>query len=106
MSDINFDVIDRHGKQHSVAAATGSTLMNVLKAAGLPIAAICSGAKSCATCHVFVKEGYQRVGSPDEDEIDLLDESGLYQEGISRLSCQIEVLPNLNGLCIEIAPQN
>lgn len=106
MSDIQIEVVDRKGVHHSLSAATGSVLMHVLKSAGLPIAATCSGAKSCATCHVFVSEGYQRVGSPDEDEIDLLYESDYYNECNSRLSCQIELVPELSGLQIELAPQN
>lgn len=80
--------------------------MALLKSAGLPVAAICGGAKSCATCHVYIKEGYEIVGSPDEDEADLLDESAYYREGVSRLSCQIEVVPSLTGLHIEIAAQD
>ena len=106
MSDIQIEVVDRKGGRHLLSAAAGSSLMHVLKSAGLPIAATCSGAKSCATCHVFVKDGYQRVGSPDEDEIDLLYESDHYKEGASRLSCQIELVPAHSGLQIELAAQD
>lgn len=106
MSDIQIEVVDRNGRHHLLFADAGSTLMHVLKSAGLPVAATCSGAKSCATCHVFVKDGYQRVGSPDEDEIDLLYESDHYKEGTSRLSCQIELVPTLSGLQIELAAQD
>jgi 2Fe-2S ferredoxin len=106
MSDIQLEVVDRKGVNHSLSAASGTVLMHVLKTAGLPIAATCSGAKSCATCHVFVREGYQRVGEPDEDEIDLLYESDHYNESMSRLSCQIELVQELSGLQIELAPQN
>jgi len=106
MSKIQIDVADRNGKQHSLFASPGGTLMNALRSAGLPIAAICGGAMSCATCHVYVKDGYERVGIPDEDEIDLLSESEHYREGISRLSCQIEILPSLAGLCVELAAES
>lgn len=106
MSDIEIEVTDRKGRLHLLHAAAGGSLMTLLKSAGLPVAATCSGAKSCATCHVYVQGGYEIVGAPDEDEIDLLDESDHYREGVSRLSCQIEVVPGLTGLHIEIAAQD
>lgn len=106
MSDIRIEVTDRKGRVSEVVGPTGSTLMEVLKARGLPVAATCSGAKSCATCHVFVGEGYTRVGPPDEDELDLLSESDHYRGTTSRLSCQIVLQSTLTGLHVELAPQD
>lgn len=104
MTMIQLDVIDRKGREHSLSFSSGGSLMSVLKASGLPIAATCSGAKSCATCHVYILEGYDKVGAPDEDELDLLLEADSFRDGSSRLSCQIEVDPSLAGLRVEIAP--
>ena len=101
---IELDVIDRKGRARSISVPPGGSLMSVLKASGLPIAATCSGAKSCATCHVFVLDGYDQVGQPDEDELDLLLEADSYREGHSRLSCQIQVTAALTGLRVEVAP--
>lgn len=106
MSEIHIEVTDRKGRHHSLQAMPGGSLMSLLKSRGLPVAATCSGAKSCATCHVYVEGGYEAVGSPDDDEIDLLAESDHYRETTSRLSCQIKVVPELTGLRIELAPQD
>ena len=106
MSDIRIEVTDRKGRVSEVVGPIGSTLMEVLKARGLPVAATCGGAKSCATCHVYVGEGSPQVSLPDEDEVDLLSESDHYREGTSRLSCQIVLLPTLTGLHVELAPQD
>ncbi|MNR64299.1 Putidaredoxin [compost metagenome] len=70
------------------------------------MAATCGGAKSCATCHVYIGEGSPPVGLPDEDEIDLLSESDHFHEGVSRLSCQIVLVSTLSGLHVELAPQD
>jgi 2Fe-2S ferredoxin len=105
MFDIQIEVTDRKGRISQLIGAQGFTLMEALKAHGLPVAATCGGAKSCATCHVYIDESSAKVSPPDEDEIDLLSESEHYREGISRLSCQIALLPMLAGLRIELAPQ-
>ena len=105
MSNVKVSVMDRSGKVFSIEASSGTTLMQAMKDRGLPVAAICSGAKSCATCHVFVEEGLRRVGVPDEDECDLLSESSHYREGVSRLSCQIELGDDLQGIAVRLAPQ-
>jgi 2Fe-2S ferredoxin len=104
MPDISIEVTDRKGRINRITVPGGSTLMAVLKDSGFPVAATCSGAKSCATCHVWVKDGYARVGAPDDDEVDLLSESDHYRDAISRLSCQILLDPALTGLEIELAP--
>ena len=106
MLEIQIEVTDRKGRVSQVAGAQGLTLMEVLKARGLPVAATCGGAKSCATCHVYVGAGTGLLNPPDEDEVDLLAESEHYREGISRLSCQIVLFPMLSALHVELAPQD
>jgi 2Fe-2S ferredoxin len=106
MPEIKIEVTDRKGQVAVFAASSGTTLMHAMKDHGLPVAAICSGAKSCATCHIFVSEGYTRVGTPDEDEIDLLAESDHYQEDMSRLSCQIELSAEMENLKVQLAPES
>ena len=106
MLDIQIEVTDRKGRTSQLIGAPGLTLMDALKAHGLPVAATCGGAKSCATCHVYLGESSAKVSPPDEDEVDLLSESEHYREGTSRLSCQIVLLPMLAGLHVELAPQD
>lgn len=106
MSSIRIHATDRQGHSHSLDVQEIYSLMEQLKARGLPVAATCGGSKSCATCHVYVAEGYARVGEPDEDEVDLLIESDHYRPGISRLSCQITLDCALNELKVELAPQD
>ena len=64
----------------------------------------CGGVCSRATCHIRVKpEWVDRVGCPGEDEKDLLElEDGADER--SRLSCQIEMTDELDGLVVEVAP--
>ena len=62
----------------------------------------CGGVCSCATCHVRVKpEWMERVGRPGEDEKDLLELEDAADER-SRLSCQIEMTSELDGLVVEV----
>ena len=106
MGTIHVNVIDRNGREHNLAAEEGITLMELLKTKGLPVAAICGGARSCATCHVYITDGYSRLDTSDEEETDLLLESDHYREGISRLSCQITVNAGLNDMKVELAPRD
>lgn len=106
MGTIHVNVTDRNGREHNLLADEGITLMDLLKAKGLPVAAICGGARSCATCHVYVTDGYARLDAPEEEETDLLLESDHYREGISRLSCQITVAASLNAMKLELAPRD
>ena len=64
----------------------------------------CSGCCSCATCHVRVKpEWLDKTGRATEAEQDLIDLESGTDEG-SRLSCQIEMSDELDGLVVEVAP--
>ena len=65
--------------------------MEILRDGGLDIAAECGGACACATCHVYVNDGwYEKLPPPSEAEIDMLD-MALAVEPNSRLSCQIDL---------------
>ncbi|MCW8196972.1 ferredoxin reductase [Verminephrobacter aporrectodeae subsp. tuberculatae] len=103
---VTIEATDRKGRVHHLENPPGSSLMEVLRARGLPVAATCGGARSCATCHVYVHGGYGSVGAPDEDELDLLTESEHYRAGESRLSCQIQLQPQTGRLQVELAPQD
>lgn len=97
-------VIDRDGIEHEVEGATGAKLMEVLRDADLGIAAICGGMCSCGTCHVYVDPAWTgRLPAAMSDERDLLEI--LSPRECSRLSCQIRLTADLDGLQVTIAPE-
>ncbi len=66
------------------------------------IEAECGGMCSCATCHVYVDPAwFEATGSPENIEQDML-ESALDLQETSRLSCQIEVSDELDGLIVRL----
>lgn len=97
-------VVDREGTEHPLEALEGWRVMEVIRDWGLPIKAECGGACSCATCHVYVDEGWlDRLPEKSADEEDMLD--GCFEvEENSRLACQILMSPELDGLKITLAP--
>jgi ferredoxin, 2Fe-2S len=97
--------IDRKGAEHAVEGTDGWTVMEALRDAGLPVAAECGGACACATCHVYVEEGwYEKLPPPRPEEIDMLDMALAVQPN-SRLSCQITCGPATDGIKVTIAPE-
>ena len=91
---------DRKGTDHSIEGTDGWTVMEALRDAGLPITAECGGACACATCHVYVDEAWrEKVGPPSPMEEDMLD-FGFDVRPNSRLSCQIKVSDELDGLVV------
>ena len=96
---------DRKGAEHTIEGRDGWSVMEILRDADLPIAAECGGACACATCHVYVTDGwYEKLSPPSEAEIDMLD-MALAVETNSRLSCQITCVPELDGIKVAIAPE-
>jgi 2Fe-2S ferredoxin len=99
MPKINF--IDFTGASRAVDAEAGSTVMEAAIRNNIPgIEAECGGACACATCHVYVAEDWRaKVGDPTPMEEDMLD-FGYDVKPNSRLSCQIKVTPELDGLVV------
>jgi 2Fe-2S ferredoxin len=93
--------IDVHGTSRTVEAETGSTVMeNAVRNAVPGIEAECGGACACATCHVYVDEAWRTaVGEPASMEEDMLDFAFDVRPN-SRLSCQIKVRAELDGLVV------
>ena len=93
--------IEHGGKKHTVDGPVGSTVMENAIKNGVPgIVAECGGACSCATCHVHVDEAWIAiVGEPSPMEEDMLD-FGYDVRPNSRLSCQIKVSDELDGLVV------
>lgn len=97
-------VTDQQGKEHEVEGIEGWRVMEIIRDAGLPIKAECGGCCSCATCHVYVDESWlDKLYPPRDDEQDLLDTAPDVKDN-SRLSCQILMDENLDGLRVTLAP--
>jgi 2Fe-2S ferredoxin len=95
--------IEHDGTVHDVDAAVGTTVMNAALDNLVPgIDADCGGECSCATCHVMVAEDWMpKVGQPNEAEESMLDLNPERQPN-SRLSCQIPVTDELDGLVVQL----
>ncbi|WP_339758759.1 2Fe-2S iron-sulfur cluster-binding protein [uncultured Hoeflea sp.] len=91
------------GTRFDVDAENGSTVMeNAIRNSVPGIEAECGGACACATCHVYVDEKWvEAVGSPEAMEEDMLD-FAFDVRPTSRLSCQIKVRDDLDGLVVHV----
>ncbi len=101
MTKITF--INHEGASHVVDAENGSTVMESAVKNSVPgIEAECGGACACATCHVYVDDAWKDiVGEPEVMEEDMLDFAWEMQPN-SRLSCQIKVSDELDGLIVRV----
>lgn len=95
--------IANDGTRFDVEAEKGSTVMeNAIRNAVPGIEAECGGACACATCHVYVDEAWTDiVGEPQSMEEDMLDFAYDVRPN-SRLSCQIRVRDELDGLVVQV----
>ncbi len=95
--------VDADGTRHEIEAKSGVSVMQAAIDNGIEgIVAECGGACSCATCHCYVDEEWQgRTGEPDQMEKTML-ECVLDPRPNSRLSCQITLNDDLDGLVISL----
>jgi len=93
--------ISSSGEENTVEASVGMTVMRTAIANAVPgIDADCGGSCACATCHVYVDPAWEgKLKAPEGAEKDMLD-FVLDRQPNSRLSCQIEVTPELDGLIV------
>ncbi|MGB5078041.1 MAG: 2Fe-2S iron-sulfur cluster-binding protein [Sphingorhabdus sp.] len=100
-------VISRNGEGREVEAENGLSLMEVIRDNGFDeLLALCGGCCSCATCHVHIDpEFVDKLPKMSEDENDLLDSTD-HRNETSRLSCQISMSEELDGLVVTIAPED
>ena len=94
------------GTQRVVDGNVGESVMGAATQNGVPgVIAECGGNVSCATCHVWVTDDFvPLVGEPGDMEEDLLDMAVTERRDGSRLSCQIVLTEELDGLTVEIPP--
>ena len=96
---VQITYVEHDGTEHVVDSQTGVSLMQAAIDNLVPgIDADCGGECSCATCHIMVCENWiEKVGAPGEMEEMMLELNPERQEN-SRLSCQVEVSEDLDGL--------
>ena len=95
------------GQEHAIDAVLGESVMATAVKNGVPgIIGECGGNVSCATCHVWVRDEFvPLVGEPGDMEEDLLDMAVSERRDGSRLSCQVRVVPELDGLTVDVPPE-
>ena len=95
--------IEHTGKSHSLDVQNGLTVMEGAIQNNIPgIDADCGGSMACATCHVYVKEEwFNKLPKKEDGEEDMLD-MAFEPKKISRLSCQILVSDELDGLIVNL----
>ncbi len=96
--------ITHQGKETTTDATDGQTLLQLAHANQiLGVIGECGGCLSCATCHVYVDEAWlDKLPPVQPDENTMLDGTYDDREPTSRLACQINVSPELEGLVVRL----
>lgn len=91
---------------HEAEGDEGVSLLEVGQGIGQPLEGTCEGQMACSTCHVIVNaEWFARLPRASEEEEDILDLAACATRN-SRLSCQIVLTADLDGLIVRIPPQS
>lgn len=100
-------VVNRAGEETAVDVSEGLSVMEAIRDNGFDeLLALCGGCCSCATCHVHVDPEFKdQLPAISDDENDLLDSSD-HRDEYSRLSCQIYVTADVDGLKVRIAEED
>ena len=95
--------IEHNGKEHEIEVSSGLTVMEGAIKNNIPgIDADCGGACACATCHVYISQDWvEQLNTKEDTEEDMLDFAFDVKEN-SRLSCQISVTDELDGLVVNL----
>lgn len=93
-----------NGQDITLDVAEGMNLMQAAVARGIPgVVGECGGSLSCATCHVVVAPDWaDRAGPPGAFEEDMLDITEAERQPSSRLSCQIRMSADLDGIVVSV----
>ena len=105
MEDITITVIDREGEKHKLLAPTemAMNIMEVCKAYELPVEGTCGGMALCASCQCYVLSDHVLDEKSDDEKAMLAEAFNV--RASSRLGCQIHITKSLDGLEIELAPE-
>ena len=97
--------VEADGAEHAVDVPAGENVMRGAVNNGVEgIVGECGGGLACATCHCYVDEAWAgKVGGPSsDDERDMLESAAAEVRPTSRLSCPIEITPELDGLVVRL----
>ena len=98
--------ITSEGDRVDAIAEAGDSLLRVAQAAGMPLEGTCEGQMACSTCHVVIdKDWFDRLAQASEEEEDMLDLAAGVRR-TSRLSCQIVLAEELDGLTVTIPAES
>jgi len=108
MSDVAITIIDREGEKHTIDAPTdmAMNLMEVVQSYELApegTIGVCGGMAMCASCQCYVLSDHELPEMEDAEEAMLAEAFNV--EDNSRLGCQIPITENLEGLEIQLAPE-
>ena len=98
---INFITPD--SQIHKISCLEGSNLLDIAHANNIDLEGACEGSLACSTCHLIItdKKFYNSIPEPSDEENDMLDLAfGLTET--SRLGCQVEMTPELDGMTVRI----
>ena len=100
---VKLTFIEPTGHRREILAEPGQSVMVAATAAGIAgIAAECGGSCVCATCHCRVPENREALPEMEDAERDTLEFTSQEMGETSRLTCQIEVTPALDGVVFEV----
>jgi 2Fe-2S ferredoxin len=97
--------VEADGARHQVDVPVGDNVMRGAVNHGIEgIVGECGGGLACATCHCYIDAAWADVvgGPSSDDERDMLESAAAEVRPTSRLSCQIAISPELDGLVVEL----
>lgn len=102
---VNVTFVQPDGQRRQIAAEPGETLMANAKAKDIDgIEAECGGSMVCGTCHVYLEpQVFEQLGPPPPMEAEML-QYVIAPQATSRLSCQIAVGPDMDGMEVGLPP--
>lgn len=96
--------IDRNGDRREVTVSRGMTIMEAAVDNDVSgIVAECGGACACATCHAYISEKWVSGLPAIEDMEDAMLDSAIERKDNSRLTCQLEMTDELDGIEVQVA---
>mgnify|MGYP003319516899 FL=1 len=98
-------VTDSEGEELEIEGQVGLPIMESLRDLDNGTLALCGGMCSCATCHCYIEPWASSLSLREDDELELLEDLESFREDQSRLTCQIEFTEDLDGIRLEIAPE-
>ena len=101
---VKITFVEFNGTEHLVEVAPGGTVMEAARDNNVPgIEADCGGACACSTCHVYVDPAWvEKLPAKDDMEEDMLDFAYSPDPATSRLTCQIKVTDDMDGLVVKM----